>query len=303
MIDSGCSSCEEARQEDEAGGTLRRDTRSMYIGRALGIKICGCAARRRIGPVAFALAFVCRAIVPSIAAAAPNIVVIMSDDIGYNEVGFNSTAFGGGGNAPPVAHPISTPSPRKASSPVRATPLDPSAPPPARACSQVSTNRSLVSKRISAVLRTQFRPQAIGASITQQVTIAQRLKNVGYSTGLIGKWHLGYQNGFNLPKDKGFDEFYGLWNGGRSSYFPTPAEFEVRRIRKTVGGVDVDWENNWGSEGDQSQYDPTHGRYLTDALGEEAADYINRHANDANPFFLMVPLTAPHDPFHYKQSD
>ena len=140
---------------------------------------------------------------------------------------------------------------------------------------------------------------------SQQMTIAQRLKDLGYSTGIVGKWHLGYKAGLNLPTDKGFDEFFGIWDGGRGTYFPSNAEFEVRRMRRN----NVDWENPanptqyWGNEGDPSLYDPVRGRLSTDAFGEEAADFVNRHANDENPFFLYMPMMSPHEPIEAKSED
>ena len=47
----------------------------------------------------------------------------------------------------------------------------------------------------------------------------------------------------------------------------------------------------------QSKYDPIRGRYVTDAFGEEAVGYIDRHAADENPFFLYLAYTTPHTPF------
>ena len=284
----------------------------MKIGRRLGITFCFCGARRSNRWVALALVPALFGGLQPRAIARPNIVIIMSDDAGYNEVGFNSMANGGSGNAPAGRTPN----------------LD------ALAAQSIVARQGYSAAPLCSVARagllTGQYPQRFGFEENlsgfanaveatgdwglnqQQITIAQHLKTLGYSTGLIGKWHVGYKAGLNLPRDKGFDEFYGIWNGGRSTYFPTPFEFEVRRVRKLINGVDVDWENNWGSEGDHSLYDTNYDpnqvnepprRYFTDALGEEAADYINRHANDANPFFLMVPLTAPHTPLDYKQSD
>lgn len=131
----------------------------------------------------------------------------------------------------------------------------------------------------------------------EQITLAQRLKPLGYTTGLIGKWHLGYQEGLNRPLDKGFDEFFGFF-GGASDYFGAPQGIDHGIWRNDeFNGTD------WRSEGDPSRYDPVKGRYLTDALGEEAVDFINRHANDEQPFFLYLPMTAPHEPWQAKQSD
>jgi autotransporter-associated beta strand protein len=128
------------------------------------------------------------------------------------------------------------------------------------------------------------------------MTIAQHLKGLGYSTGMAGKWHVGYEQGVNLPTDKGFDEFYGLWGGGRSYFLDG---HPGRLIRKGT----QDYELQYRAEGDPSEYDPTRGRYVTDAFGDEAADFVKRHAGDEQPFFLYMTPNAPHTPFEAKQQD
>ncbi len=130
-----------------------------------------------------------------------------------------------------------------------------------------------------------------------ETTIAQRLRDLGYSTGMIGKWHLGFTDGYNRPQDMGFDEFYGFLGGNRSYWLqPTNPDNMLRRGDTLI-------ENQWRTEGDPSKYDPVNGRYLTDAFGEEAVDFINRHANESNPFFLNIAFTAPHTPLQAKQVD
>jgi autotransporter-associated beta strand protein len=129
-----------------------------------------------------------------------------------------------------------------------------------------------------------------------QTTVAQDLKQLGYSTGAIGKWHLGYTDGLNLPADKGFDEFYGFWGADRD-YFHSCCE--ARDMRR--GTTDI--ESTWQTEGDATQYDPVNGRYSTDAFGEESVDFINRHSNDGKPFFLYLAFNAEHTPYAAKQSD
>jgi autotransporter-associated beta strand protein len=130
----------------------------------------------------------------------------------------------------------------------------------------------------------------------QQITMAQHLKGLGYSTGAIGKWHQGYVDGYNRPQDKGFDEFFGFLGGGRQ-YFASGGDEAIMRRGDTI--VETAWRN----EGDKSRYDPVKGRYVTDALGEEAVSFINNHANDANPFFLYLAFNAPHSVWDAKQSD
>jgi len=225
----------------------------------------------------------------ALAAAKPNIIVIMSDDAAYSDFGFTA-AF----------HNISTK--------IKTPNLD--------ALAQQSvfgssfyTAHSLCSPTRAGLLTGQYSQRygyeynisndvnSTEGLVGQQITMAQRLKPLGYTTGIVGKWHLGYTDGVNRPLDKGFDEFFGLLGGGRHFFQ------ESAGIYGSLWKNNQPYETQWRQEGDTSRYDPVKGRYLTDAFGEEATDFVNRHAADENPFFLYVPLTGPHEPWEAKQSD
>jgi arylsulfatase A-like enzyme len=105
----------------------------------------------------------------------------------------------------------------------------------------------------------------------KQTTIAQRLKQQGYATGLVGKWHQGVGEGY-LPNDRGFDEFYGLLPHGVGARGPNGEEVPIYRNRKQVE-VPADHNVAWG---------------------EEAKAFIERHAGE--PFFLYLAFTAVHAP-------
>jgi autotransporter-associated beta strand protein len=130
----------------------------------------------------------------------------------------------------------------------------------------------------------------------EQLTIAQRLKPLGYTTGAIGKWHLGAMDDLNRPLDKGFDEFYGLLGGSRNYFYDTNDHHAIFKGNQY-------YEQQYRQEGDPSKYDPTKGRYVTDAFGEEAVSFIDRHADDEDPFFLYLSYTAPHTPHASKKAD
>jgi arylsulfatase A-like enzyme len=111
-----------------------------------------------------------------------------------------------------------------------------------------------------------------------ETTIARRLKDAGYATGMFGKWHLGFQNRFN-PVSRGFDAFYGFL-GGSHGYFPG---------------------SNPGQEAEDPRFAIFRGtkpadltEYTTDAFAREAATFIGRHR--AGPFFLYLPFNAVHTP-------
>ena len=104
-----------------------------------------------------------------------------------------------------------------------------------------------------------------------EVTLAERLKAAGYVTGLIGKWHLGKAKK-DHPCAHGFDEFYGFL-GGLNEYLPKE-EFFPRILR----GREVAHEKE----------------YLTEAFGNEAMAFLERHAHE--PFCLTLAFNAPHGP-------
>jgi arylsulfatase A-like enzyme len=102
----------------------------------------------------------------------------------------------------------------------------------------------------------------------KEVTFAQRFRERGYATGLVGKWHLGGRDGY-LPTQRGFQEFYGLLPHG---------------IGAGVGDVPV----YRGTEKVAAPADHTV------AFAKEAEAFIDRHA--AGPFFLYLAFTAVHAP-------
>ena len=123
------------------------------------------------------------------------------------------------------------------------------------------------------------------------VTVAERLKDAGYTTGLCGKWGLGdaVPGNTGLPNDQGFDFFYGYLNQVHAhNYYP---EFLWRNkkkemLRNVVQGVGRSYggfEGGWATK----RIDYSH-----DLVIQEAFQFIQR-SQDA-PFFLYLALTVPH---------
>lgn len=104
-----------------------------------------------------------------------------------------------------------------------------------------------------------------------QKNIAERLKKIGYTTALFGKWHEGRYDKF-LPHNRGFDEFFGF-NDGSIPYFVGNNK-EKLLVRN---GVLVESEK----------------RYITYAFSQEAISFIKK--NSQNPFFIYLPFNAPHN--------
>ena len=116
-----------------------------------------------------------------------------------------------------------------------------------------------------------------------QITIAEALKTVGYTTGLIGKWHLG-DKPQNHPLKNGFDYFWGFISGARN-YFYNPNEVNSNHISNVVENY-----NKTSFDG-----------YLTDILGEKAIRFIDINHQSNNPFFLFLSFNAPHTPMQAKE--
>lgn len=117
---------------------------------------------------------------------------------------------------------------------------------------------------------------------TEPKTIADVLKSQGYATCAIGKWHMGQLPQFR-PLVRGFTEHYGFLGGGRS-FLPLAESQGVPFIPKDLMQTSL-WRN------DSQVEDPP---YLTDAFGDEAVACIQRHKDE--PFFLYLAFNAPHVP-------
>ena len=118
-----------------------------------------------------------------------------------------------------------------------------------------------------------------GVDLTETFGV-NRLQEIGYSTGIIGKWHLGYPPQYH-PNERGYGHFFGLLQGARN-YFPM----------KDVSSHKVMQLNGTPT--------PEEG-YVTDRIGNAACDFIN--GNKAEPFYLFVSFTAPHGPLQPKPGD
>ena len=116
----------------------------------------------------------------------------------------------------------------------------------------------------------------------QQTTLADHLQAAGYRTANVGKWHLsGNRSPWKLPPphERGFDEFVGI-DGGMDDFWPGTTL--LRRVGETY----------------QEFPSPD---YLTDFFGDEARKFIKRQR--ANPFFLYLAFNAPHAPLQAPEAD
>jgi arylsulfatase A-like enzyme len=197
----------------------------------------------------------------------PNMLVILADDLGYADVGFNG------------CREIPTPAlDRLAARGVRCTNGYVTHP----FCSP--TRAGLLTGRYQQRFGHENNPAWLpddpwaGLPLTE-TTLPQVLKNADYVTGCVGKWHLGAHPTLH-PNRRGFDEYFGLLGGGHV-YLPGGK-----------GGVEytIPLDRNGQPEAMTG--------YLTDTLASEAAAFISRHK--AQPWFLYLALNTPHTPLQTK---
>jgi arylsulfatase A-like enzyme len=214
------------------------------------------------------LVVVCLSLFSCVAASSdrPNIVLILADDLGYGDVGFNGCRDIPTPNIDSLAaegvrfsngyssHPFC--------SPMRAG---------------LMTGR--YQHRFGYVTNVAFDPhnQLMGLP-TSERTIASRLQDAGYRTGMVGKWHLGAASPFH-PLKRGFDFFYGFLGGGHD-YFIVDTTIQLAENYKAA----------LDDNGKPTAFDG----YLTDVLTDQAIRFIND--SDQQPYFLYVAYNAPHGP-------
>jgi len=213
--------------------------------------------------IAWALA-VCGGPAAADAADPPNVIVILADDLGYADVGFNGCrdiptpnidALARGGvrcSNGYVTHPFCSP-----------------------------TRAGLMTGRYQQRFGHENNPvydpeDTVSGLPISEVALPAVLKTAGYVTGLVGKWHLGAAERFH-PLNRGFDEFFGFL-GGSHQYFPDKLGGKAEYTTDLMRGRESVKETE----------------YLTDAFAREAASFVERH--HARPFFLYLAFNAPHTP-------
>jgi len=192
----------------------------------------------------------------------PNIIVIISDDMGYADIG----CHGCKDIASPHIDSI-------AKNGVRFTNGYVSCPVCSPTRAGLATGR--YQQRFGHEFNTGPPPgglkENVGLPLTE-VTIANVLKSAGYVTGAVGKWHLGMAPHFH-PFKRGYDEFFGFLHGGHSYIDPGLGTFNP--ILRGTEPMDEK-------------------EYLTDAFSREAVAFVERHHDE--PFFLYLAYNAVHTP-------
>jgi arylsulfatase A-like enzyme len=121
--------------------------------------------------------------------------------------------------------------------------------------------------------------------LASEVTMADVLSAEGYDTSCIGKWHVGSED-VHHPNNRGFQNFYGLIEGSRE-YFG--GDYRAGKYLQ-LNGVSV--------ESELSDTD-----YITDVFTDKAITFIDASNASGKPFFQYLSYTTPHGPYQAKQSD
>lgn len=194
----------------------------------------------------------------------PNVLIILSDDQGYADAGFQ------GGTEAPTPH------------------LDALAKSGVR-CTSGYVTHSFCSPTRAALLTGRYQQRfghennpvydpldpAEGLPLSERL-LPQYMKDAGYVTGWVGKWHLGASTAHS-PWKRGFDETFGFIGGGHrfANWLPNERQYTLPLVHNGESSAEV----------------PPH---LTEALGNEASAFIRRHTNQ--PWMLYLAFNAPHTP-------
>lgn len=221
-------------------------------------------------------AFALLALASAAFAAKPNVVLIVSDDQGYPDLGCIGTK------------PIKTPNlDRLAAEGVRATSFYVTwcACTPSRG--SILTGRYPPRNGLYDMVRNDMvdyghrfteDEYAVSPEMTlgldpREITIGDMLRAGGYTNGVVGKWDMGQARRY-LPLQRGFDFFYGHGNNGIDYY--THSRYGIPSL----------FRGNQRTEEDR-------GKYITDVFGREALYFLSEHVGQ-RPFFLYLPFNAPH---------
>ena len=211
----------------------------------------------------FALLLVSWGHAAGFAANRPNVLLILVDDLGYGDL----ECFGASDMKTPNLNRLMSQGMRFNQFYANCTVCSPTR-------ASLMTGLYPDKAGVPGVIR-QWSPNSWGYMKPSAVTFPQTMREVGYHTGMVGKWHLGFEPP-NVPNLRGFEHFHGFLGDMMDDYYS--------HLR---GG------ENWMRLNDQVIEPEGH---ATELFSDWAIDYIKQSCIDEDPFFLYLPYNAPHFP-------
>ncbi|MGJ8743986.1 sulfatase-like hydrolase/transferase [Polaribacter sp.] len=230
----------------------------------------------------------------------PNIIVILADDLGYGDVGFNRDA-----SFPVDRGVIPTPNiDALASSGVvlkNAHVAHPFCGP-----SRVAILTGMMPHRIGAQYNL---PNDITSTLgvpVNETYFSTVLQNANYNTAAFGKWHLGFQDGSYQPLDRGFDYFFGFLGGGKNYFENVYEDGFYNRLGGSNPVTNEYQDPLWRDRGYVARDEFSNAEnedYLTDLLTEEAIGYAKSVETSIDPYFMYLSYNAPHTPLQAPEAE
>lgn len=218
---------------------------------------------------------------PSLGSERPNIILMMVDDMGFSDLG----CYGGEIDTPNID--------RLASGGVRFSQFYNSA----RCCPTRATLMTGLHPHEAGIGAMTNSPKNVrsdkvaayqGYLNKSCVTVAEILREHGYSTFMTGKWHLGFHDESRWPLQRGFEKYYGCIPGATRFFYPTHPR------GMTLGNTPIEVPESTTDEA----------FYTTDAFTDYAMRFLDEHQqSEDNPFFLYLAYTAPHWPLQAFEDD
>ena len=198
----------------------------------------------------------------------PNVVFVLADDYGFNDIGYHGINHGSAIKTP-FLDSLAMSGIRLENYYVQQTCT------PSR--SQLLSGRYQIHTGLQHSVIWPAQPNGLPLN---NILLPEQLKNCGYDTYMLGKWHLGFFKDKFLPWNRGFDKYFGYLIGAESY-------FTKKRCYKKVCGYSMNSETGPTNE--------TYGEYSAHLYARKAGEMIDKH-NKSNPLFMYIALQSVHAP-------
>ena len=209
----------------------------------------------------------------------PNVIIMLSDNLGYGDIG----AYGGGvvrGAPTPTLDSLAAEGTRFTNFNVESECT------PSR--SSLMTGRMPIRSGTTRAIPVPGLPVGLAP---WEVTIAEMAKEQGYDTAIFGKWHLGYVEE-RMPHNQGFDEWWGFPFSTDLASYPQAVGYDSSLMK-----VPTMFEAKAGGEAKALQpYDIKIRPFVDSIIAEKSVNYIKEHAKGDDPFMLYIPWSLVHHP-------